>query len=81
MHGAQIVVKVLGDPKNFQEWQGELDKMSSRIKKMREALVAELNALGTPSTSGDWNHITSQIGMFAYTGLNRMLLFIIVSSF
>ncbi len=33
---------------------------------MRKATVAHLTALGTP---GDWSHVTSQIGMFSYTGL------------
>lgn len=41
--------------------------MSSRIMAMRKALRAALENLGTP---GDWSHITSQIGMFSYTGLN-----------
>lgn len=41
--------------------------MSSRIIEMRDALRTALERLGTP---GDWNHITSQIGMFSYTGLN-----------
>lgn len=41
--------------------------MSSRIIEMRKALRAALEKLGTPGT---WEHITSQIGMFSYTGLN-----------
>lgn len=69
MHGAKIVTYVLSNPQNFREWQNELTMMSGRIEAMRKALVAELERLGTPSSSGDWKHITSQIGMFAYTGL------------
>lgn len=34
---------------------------------MRKALRDKLEELQTP---GDWSHITSQIGMFSYTGLN-----------
>ncbi|KAK6037953.1 hypothetical protein COOONC_24542 [Cooperia oncophora] len=41
--------------------------MSSRIRQMREALRSHLEKLGTP---GSWSHITQQIGMFSYTGLN-----------
>lgn len=41
--------------------------MSSRIIEMRKALRAALEKLGAPGT---WEHITSQIGMFSYTGLN-----------
>lgn len=39
--------------------------MSQRIIQMRAALRAKLEELG----SGDWSHVTSQIGMFSYTGL------------
>ena len=36
---------------------------------MRKLLFDELSSLGTPSPSGDWNHIVDQIGMFSFTGL------------
>jgi len=35
---------------------------------MRLALRSKLEELKTPGT---WNHITDQIGMFSYTGLNE----------
>ena len=35
---------------------------------MREGLVKNLTDLGNEH---DWSHVTSQIGMFAYTGLNE----------
>jgi len=41
--------------------------MSNRIATSRVALVEGLNAAGSVH---DWSHITNQIGMFAYTGLN-----------
>ena len=44
-----------------------IQTMSSRILKMRKMLFDELNNLKTP---GSWTHITEQIGMFSYTGLN-----------
>jgi aspartate/tyrosine/aromatic aminotransferase len=66
-HGANIVKVVLKDPALTQEWRDELKIMSGRIIGMRQALFNELKKLGTP---GDWSHITSQIGMFSYTGLN-----------
>ena len=40
--------------------------MSGRIIKMRKVLYDALVSLNTP---GDWTHITSQIGMFSFTGL------------
>lgn len=42
--------------------------MSSRIRSMRQALRQCLEKLETP---GKWEHITQQIGMFSFTGLNR----------
>lgn len=42
--------------------------MADRILTMRSELRARLEALKTPGT---WNHITEQIGMFSFTGLNR----------
>lgn len=41
--------------------------MSGRIKEMRGALVKKLADHGSKH---DWSHVTSQIGMFAYTGLS-----------
>lgn len=42
--------------------------MADRVLLMRAELKAKLKALGTPGT---WEHITDQIGMFSFTGLNR----------
>ena len=42
--------------------------MSGRMKEMRQALRKNLEDLGSKH---DWSHITSQIGMFAFTGLNK----------
>jgi aspartate/tyrosine/aromatic aminotransferase len=45
--------------------------MADRILSMRQGLRERLEKLGTP---GNWNHITQQIGMFSFTGLNRKFL-------
>jgi aspartate/tyrosine/aromatic aminotransferase len=66
-HGANIVRTILSDKALTQEWHAELFAMSKRIQDMRTALFNELKKLGTP---GNWSHITSQIGMFSYTGLS-----------
>ncbi|KAJ5959251.1 uncharacterized protein N7479_006401 [Penicillium vulpinum] len=47
-------------------WLGEVEGMASRIIEMRSLLRTNLEKLGSKH---DWSHITSQIGMFAYTGL------------
>ena len=45
--------------------------MASRVKRMRSELAEELRRLQAPAPDGgQWEHITSQIGMFAYTGLS-----------
>merc|ERR1712072_290188 len=67
-HGANIVAHVLKDQGMYADWAVELKGMSDRIIQMRDLLLAELKRLGTP---GDWSHVTSQIGMFTFTGLNK----------
>lgn len=66
MHGAHIAARILGDPELKNSWQTELTAISHRIIEMRSRLRTELENLGV---AGDWSHITSQIGMFSYTGL------------
>ena len=49
--------------------QVELKGMADRIITMREKLHSALKEAGAPGT---WDHITSQIGMFSYTGLTKV---------
>ena len=67
-YGARIASLVLNDPKLFEQWEKDLVTMSGRIIEMRKALRSKLEELGTPGT---WHHITDQIGMFSFTGLNE----------
>lgn len=48
--------------------KGNVKTMADRVLLMRSQLRSKLEALGTPGT---WDHITQQIGMFSFTGLNR----------
>jgi len=66
VHGARIASKILNDPALNKQWLGEVKGMADRIITMRALLKKELENLGSKH---DWSHITSQIGMFAYTGL------------
>jgi aspartate aminotransferase len=66
-HGSRIVDLVLNDETLFNEWRGNIKSMADRIIGMRTGLRERLEKLGTP---GQWNHITDQIGMFSFTGLN-----------
>lgn len=72
-HGAEIVKRILRDPAQFQAWLIELRYMSDRIVAMRTLLFDALNKAGakSPAASGNWNHVTDQIGMFCYTGLSK----------
>jgi len=67
-HGAELVMKILGNEERYAKWKEELTAMSSRILEVRDLLRKGLEAKGTPGT---WNHITDQIGMFSFTGLSE----------
>ena len=72
LHGAQLVATVIANDALYKQWDGELKMMSNRIVAMRTALVEALKKIDCPTPNpiySDWSHITSQIGMFAYTGL------------
>ncbi|EAT84981.2 hypothetical protein SNOG_07515 [Parastagonospora nodorum SN15] len=66
VHGARIASEILNDPSLNKQWLGEVKGMADRIITMRALLKENLEKLGSKH---DWSHITSQIGMFAYTGL------------
>mmetsp|Transcript_4545 Transcript_4545/g.7418 ORF Transcript_4545/g.7418 Transcript_4545/m.7418 type:complete len:233 (+) Transcript_4545:1-699(+) len=66
-HGAAIVSTVLSNPKLKEQWLAELKLMSDRIVSMRWSLRKAIEA---KKTVGTWNHITDQIGMFTFTGLD-----------
>ncbi|KAI0530041.1 aspartate aminotransferase [Xylaria digitata] len=67
IHGARVASEILNTPALYQQWLGEVKEMADRIITMRALLKDNLEKLGS---SHDWSHITSQIGMFAYTGLD-----------
>ncbi|MFT7724287.1 MAG: amino acid aminotransferase [Roseateles sp.] len=66
-HGAQVVAQVLGDDGLRALWEQELAGMRVRIKAMRGALVAALQAAGV---TRDLSFVTEQLGMFSYSGLS-----------
>ena len=66
VHGARIASEILNDPSLNKQWLGEVKGMADRIITMRALLKENLEKLGSKHA---WSHITSQIGMFAYTGL------------
>jgi aromatic-amino-acid transaminase len=67
-HGAQVVATVLTTPALRAQWEQELAGMRNRIKSMRGALVERLKAAGVKQ---DLGFITTQRGMFSYSGLTK----------
>ena len=68
IHGATVVATVLGTPALRAQWESELAEMRMRIKAMRSAFVEKLKAAGVQA---DMSFITTQIGMFSYSGLSK----------
>lgn len=71
IHGARIVDIILGDEELTKMWHEDLRIMSGRIAEMRSGLKQGLADLGNEH---NWDHITSQIGMFAFTGLTKPMI-------
>ncbi len=68
IHGGAVVAAVLNNPSLRAQWEQELGEMRARIKVMRKSLVDGLKAAGVKA---DMGFITTQIGMFSYSGLNK----------
>lgn len=67
IYGAKVVSTVLNTPDLNKQWLADVKTMADRIITMRSELVKNLKDCGSKR---DWSHITNQIGMFAFTGLN-----------
>ena len=67
-HGGAIVAAVLSNPELRALWEKELGAMRVRIKAMRQKLVDGLKSAGVTK---DMSFITTQIGMFSYSGLSK----------
>jgi aspartate aminotransferase len=67
IHGSSIVKTVLTDDALTTEYYANCKEMADRIRSMRVRLVEVLKDVGS---THDWSHVTSQIGMFAFTGMS-----------
>ena len=67
-HGGAVVAMVLSTPELRATWEAELAQMRDRIKAMRQGMVDGLKAEGLKA---DFGFVTSQRGMFSYTGLSE----------
>ncbi|CCD67304.1 Aspartate aminotransferase [Caenorhabditis elegans] len=68
LHGARIASRILSNPELKKSWLEDVKLMADRIKSMRTALKDGLKAEGSTL---NWDHITNQIGMFCFTGINE----------
>ena len=71
LYGARVVHAVLSDDALKAQWYGECKGMADRIIAMRTALRGHLEALGGGGGGRSWAHVTDQIGMFCYSGLDE----------
>jgi len=65
--GAELVNTVLNDTALKATWLAEVEAMRTRILDMRQTLVATLKK---PLPDRDFSYLTTQRGMFSYTGLS-----------
>nr|CAH8862860.1 unnamed protein product [Trichobilharzia regenti] len=67
IHGARIAAELMSNQELRRKWLADVKTMADRIITMRKSLKDNLSKLGS---NRDWSHITNQIGMFCYSGLN-----------
>ena len=67
IHGARIAETILGNHTLYSEWLHEVKGMADRIKSMRATLKTLLYE--EHGSKHNWDHITNQIGMFAFLGI------------
>lgn len=67
IHGSRVVSTILGTPELRSQWLQDVKLMADRIISVRVALRKNLENLGSKR---NWQHITDQIGMFCFTGMN-----------
>lgn len=68
IHGARLVAEILSDASLRKEWLADVKLMADRIISVRSTLQNNLKKLGS---ARNWSHITDQIGMFCFTGMNQ----------
>lgn len=68
INGARLVSEILGDAELRKQWLSDVKLMADRIISVRSTLRNNLKELGS---SRNWSHITDQIGMFCFTGMNQ----------
>ena len=65
--GPRIVKEILSSGEKTEQFKKEVKRMADRIISMRTQLRHHLEF--TYGSKKNWEHVTSQIGMFCYTGM------------
>ncbi|PWN45743.1 hypothetical protein IE81DRAFT_320044 [Ceraceosorus guamensis] len=68
VHGARIAGTILADDGLYGDWLKEVKGMADRINGMRSELKGLL--VNEHGSKKNWDHITNQIGMFAFLGIS-----------
>ncbi|XP_065915037.1 aspartate aminotransferase, mitochondrial-like [Dysidea avara] len=68
INGARIATIILSTKELYDQWLVEVKSMADRTILMRERLHEGLEKEGSKL---NWSHITGQIGMFCFSGLNE----------
>jgi len=68
VHGARIASLIMNDSALKSQWLKDVKGMADRIITVRTKLREGLKREGS---SRNWQHITDQIGMFCYTGMDK----------
>lgn len=68
IHGARIATAILNTKELYDQWLTEVKSMADRTILMRERLR---EGLAKEGSKRDWSHITRQIGMFCFSGMNE----------
>ncbi|XP_071856890.1 glutamate oxaloacetate transaminase 2 [Bombus fervidus] len=67
INGARIAYEILENAPLREQWMVDIKTMANRIISVRQKLHDNLTKMGS---TRNWKHITDQIGMFCFTGLN-----------
>lgn len=67
INGARLVAEILNDKPLRAEWLKDVKVMADRIISVRASLKNNLIKNGSTKS---WDHITNQIGMFCFSGMN-----------
>lgn len=64
--GARVAAALMNRPELQKLWLDDVARLTERLHGLRQAVLDRLTELGTP---GEWDHVTTQNGLFWFCGL------------